>query len=138
MPLSSSASGSYFYPVMQRPMITVRAAPATFGASGTFIGDAYSVVLSGTYIGAWGNVTVSIINNSVNNLKSGSIEVSPNDVNWIVLNTSIFSPLTSSGMAQYSMTGSNHQMLRVRVWPSGSTGALTGSVQVIVNVSNNG
>lgn len=138
MPLSGSSSGSYYYPGISaaRNDSYPIAGPASASLSSTFLGNAFSVVLGPIDISRWKNYKVSIANNSVNNLKSGSIEVSPDQVNWEVLNSSSFTPLTSSGFSGTQFSNLSNTFLRVRGWPSGSGGGLTGSLRVTLNLNN--
>lgn len=128
MPLS----GAYFYPGLNGPFNTPIAAPMSSGSSASFLGEAYTTVFGPLNVSRWSTYRVSIINNSTNNLKSGSIEISPNNSNWEVLHSATFSPLTSSGFASYQASGQSNNWLRVRAWSSGSAGAITGSLQVML------
>ena len=136
MPLSSSASGSYFYPVMQLPYAGSVAQPVQYLSSSAFVGNAYSTIFPSTDVSRWNTLNVTIVNGAVNILKSGSVEFSPNNVDWEVYNTAAFTPLAISTAASLQMTGMSKQFIRVRGWPSGSAGALTGSVTVFVNGNN--
>ena len=132
MPLS----GAYFYPGLNNGFNYFPInPPLSLTTSSIFVGDAYSVVLGPIDVSDWSNYKVFIVNNSVNNLKSGSVEVSPNNSNWEVLNTASFLALTSSGMASFQVSNVSNQYLRVRAWPSGSGGAVSGSVSVILNAN---
>lgn len=103
--------------------------------SSSFTGDSYTTIFGPLDVSRWNNIRVSLINNSSNNLKSGTIEVSPNNSNWESVGSASFSPLTSSGMASIQLSDVSNQYLRVRAWPSGSAGALTGSVLVVVTAN---
>jgi hypothetical protein len=134
-----SASG-YYYPVNDggnnyHPIVT----PLNVSGSSSFSGNAYTVILGPIDVSKYSNYKISVINNSVNNLKSGSVEVSPDNVNWESIGgyvgSSSFTPLTSSGMASVQITGASNQLLRVKAWPSGSGGGLTGSLRVVVTAN---
>lgn len=129
MPLSAS----YYYPTVHSNVNYPITPPLQMSASSTFLGNAFSVVFGPVDISKYKNWKVYLFNNSVNNLKSGSVELSPDGSTWEVIHSSSFTPLTSSGFASYMMTGSVNPFLRIRAWPSGSAGGLSGSVNVILN-----
>jgi hypothetical protein len=130
-------SGSYFYPgINTSPNSFPVRPPITVSLSSTFLGEVYAVVLGPVDISHWSNWRVSLVNNSVNNLKSGSVDISPDGTNWVSYHTASFSPLTSSGWNTYQASGVSVSQLRVRAWPSGSDGGLSGSVNVILNANN--
>ena len=138
MPLtgSVSASSSYYYPTMQIARNAGKLLPVIFTGSASFLGNAYSVVLDPVDVSRWSDFAITLTNNSVNNLKSGSVEVSYDNVNWTVVNNTFFSPLTSSGVATLvissQFTASIYQSMRIRGWPSGSGGGLTGSIASVI------
>jgi hypothetical protein len=135
MPLSGSGSGSYFYPTMQIARNAAVLPPVTFTSSATFVGDAYSVVFGPVDTSRWYDFAITLTNNSVNNLKSGSVEASYDGTNWTVVNSTFFSPLTSSGTSTLVIsrlfTASLYPSMRVRAWASGSGGGISGSVGVV-------
>lgn len=136
MPILGSGTGSYYYPVMQVARNAAQLPPATFTGSSSFVGDAYSVVAGPFDVSRWKDFAITLVNNSVNNLKSGSIEASYDNTNWITVNSTFFSPLTSSGQATLVIsslfTASIYPSMRVRAWASGSGGGISGSVGVTI------
>lgn len=130
-------SGGYFYPGLNGGLnYTPISPPLYITGSASFVGNAYSTVFGPIDTSKWNNVKVSIINNSVNNLISGSVEVSPNNSNWESVGSASFAALTSSGIASLQLTGVSNQLLRFRAWPSGSGGGSSGSLLVIVTANN--
>jgi len=78
-----------------------------------------------------------VINNSVNNLKSGSIEWSANNSNWETdWNLSAIGALTSSGVTSVQISENSRKYLRVRAFPSGAAGAISGSIDVYIHTNN--
>jgi hypothetical protein len=136
--LSSSVSGStavYNYPGVWAD--DPYKLTGTF-VSATFTGDTYSVVFGPSDISKWSNVAITLVNNSVNNLKSGSVEFSPNASHWEALPgnlSSAFNPLTSSGVGSMQVTGNSRRYLRIRAIPSGTAGGNSGSLGIFVHVN---
>lgn len=118
----------------------------TYSNSSSFTGDQYSIVFGPQDVQFWSNIAVTVINNSSNNIKSGSVEWSPDNVAWERdWETTTFSNLTSSVNAAIAASGtvrsmqisdSSRRYLRLRLFPSGAGGALTGSTNVVVTVNN--
>lgn len=132
MPLS----GAYFYPGLNGGLnyspLTV---PINVSTSSSFLGDSFSVVFGPMDVVKYRNYKISMINNSVNNLKSGSLEVSANGTNWEVVNSASFLNLTSSGIVTVQLSDVSNQSLRVRAWTSGATGGFSGSTLVILTAN---
>lgn len=127
-----SASG-YYYPANDGaknylPLST----PMSVTGSASFSANALQVVFGPVSILKYDNYKVSLINNSSNNLLSGTVEVSPDNANWEVLNSASFAALTSSAMASYQATGLSNNYLRVRAQSSGAAGSNTGSLLVVL------
>jgi hypothetical protein len=78
-------------------------------------------------------VGITVVNNSVNNLISGSIQVAPNGTNWSVL--AAFSALTSSGIFTASFSSLTYKYLRIQAIASGTGGGQTGSLDCFVLVN---
>lgn len=137
MPKASTVdgNGSYYYACMNKGYSSVSRTSEQVSLSSTFSGDQYVTVLGPVDVGDYSNITVTLINNSVNNIKSGSIQVSPDSSNWITMNSEIFANLTSSGMMTASFVNRAFDYLRVQVWPSGSDGAISGSVNAFVSMN---
>ncbi|MDP3763674.1 MAG: hypothetical protein Q8Q92_03435 [bacterium] len=107
-----------------------------FSQTGTFSADAYSTVFTATNVQYWSNLAITLINNSVNNLKSASIDFSPNNSNWEIWDTTTFTTLSSSAILSMQIAGNSRRWLRVRAWSSGSVGSNTGSLDVYVTTNN--
>ncbi len=107
-----------------------------YNTSSSFSGNDYSTVLAATDVQLYPNLAITVVNNSVNNLKSGSIEWSPNNTNWETdWDVSTLAGLTSSGITSLQIAGNSRRYLRIRAIPSGSGGALTGSLDVYVHAN---
>lgn len=125
----------YYYPGMYRDYSSVAPATQQVELSTSFTGSGYVIALSATDVSQYPNFTVTMINNGANNLFSGTIEESPNQVNWIVL-SSTFSLLPSGGgmqVATFSNVG--YKWIRVRAVASGAAGALTGSTDTFLTMN---
>lgn len=132
-----SASGYYYCTgdggVNYHPTPT----PLYVSGSSSFVGEGYATILGPVDVSKYSNYKVFVINNSVNNLKTGSLEVSANGTNWEILHSASFSPLTSSGYIVYqTTTPMTNVMLRFRGWASGSGGGITGSLWVALAANN--
>lgn len=128
-------SGSYDYPGVKAsdPYLLT----GSF-LSATFVGNTYQTVFGPSDISKWPNITITLVNNSVNNLKSGSVEFSPNGTNWEQLPNNLsssFNPLTSSGFGSMQITGNSRKYLRIRAIPSGTAGGNSGSLAIYVDVN---
>ena len=138
MPLgaNSSGTGSYFYPTMRSMRSTVDSVLNVQNLSSTFttgsIGSSGAVVLGPISVGAYKDYTVTMINNSVNNLISGSVQVSVDGTNWTNTATSQFTNLTSSGVASASFVDRTDRYVRALAYPSGANGAVTGSINCYI------
>lgn len=107
-----------------------------FSQTGTFSADAYSTVFNATDVQYWSNLAITLINNSVNNLKSASVDFSPNNNNWEIWDSSTFATLSSSAVLSMQISSNSRKWLRVRAWSSGSGGSNTGSLDVYVTTNN--
>jgi hypothetical protein len=112
----------------------------TYQNSSSFSGSDWHIVIGPTDISMWSNVSITLVNNHVTNkLQSGSVEFSVNsasfwETDWDV-NT--FAGLTANGgVRSMQIAGNSRKWIRVRVIPSGSSGALTGSVDAYLHVNN--
>ena len=141
MPYQANASGtgSYFYASMHVARSTVEKASSVQSLSSTFttgsIGSNPAIVLGPIDVGNFSNYTITMINNSVNNLISGSVQISPNGTNWITMYSAIFVNLTSSGMASASFTARSDKYVRAVAYPSGSGGKVTGSIDCYITMN---
>ena len=137
MPLiaNTSGTGSYYYASMSRGLSSVNKSSKTIEQSSSFYGDQYTVVLGPVDVSAYDYYLITLVNNSPNNLKSGSIEISPDGSNWIAVDGSTFASLTSSGVMTASFSGKCFNTLRVRAWSSGSGGAATGSIDAFITMN---
>lgn len=138
MPLGQiSGSAYYFYPgINTGQLYAPPPTPLYASGSASFLGSAFVTAFGPVDISKYTNIRVSIINNSVNNLSSGSVEISPNGTNWEGVGSSSLTPLTSSGMATIQLNNLSVPYLRVRAQTSGSGGGFTGSLFVIVTANN--
>lgn len=107
--------------------------------SSTFVGNSWTVVLPATDVSKYSNVAVTLVNNhATNKLESGSVEFSPNNANWETdWDVTTFAGLAAAGgINSLQISGNSRKYLRVRVIPSGATGAFTGSVDAYLTVNN--
>lgn len=120
-------------------------APTTVAISGTvvsqtssFTGANYSTLLSSVDLALYSNVAITMINNHASNtLQSASVEWSPNNSQFEQWDTSTFAGLAGGGTVRsMQILGNSRRYLRIRGIPSGSGGALTGSVEVWVHANN--
>jgi hypothetical protein len=136
---NASGTGSYFYPAMGRYSSKVDRGSLVQSLSSTFttgsIGSNPAIVLGPVDVGKYSNYTITMINNSVNNLISGSVQISPNGTNWITMYSANFVNLTSSGMASASFTSRSDKYVRAVAYPSGSGGAVTGSIDCYITAN---
>ncbi len=131
-----SASGYYYSTNDGGKNYNPIATPLLYSISASFTASAYTTILGPIDVSKYSNYKVTAINNSINNLKSGSVEVSPDGTNWESIGSASFSPLTSSGMASLQVTGVSNQLLRFRAWSSGTVAiGTTGSMMVIVTAN---
>ena len=96
----------------------------------------WSTVFAATDLALWSNISVTMINNSMHNLKSASLEWSPNNSNFEQWDTTTFQTLSSSAILSMQIGSNSRRYFRIRAQSSGSalygnTGSL--DVYVIVN-----
>jgi len=137
---NQSGTGSYFYPSVSVANASVKRGVLNTHLSSTFttgsMGSNPAVVLGPLDASAFNNYTVTMVNNSVNNLISGSVQVSPNGVNWGTIHSSQFTNLTSSGMASASFAARCDRYVRAIAYPSGSVaGGASGSIDCYVTMN---
>jgi hypothetical protein len=142
MPYASTVNttGShYFYPGVYYGASTVNRQSFTTHLSSTFttgsMGSNPAVVLGPIDVSAYNNYTVTMVNNSANKLISGSVQVSPNGSNWGTINYVAFADLASSGIASASFTARSDKYVRAIAYPSGSGGAVTGSIDCYITMN---
>ncbi len=109
-----------------------------YSSSASFTGSAWNVVYGPQNISAFSNVAITLVNNSPNRLESGSIEFSPDNVNYETdWDTHTFASLSSSGgIRSMQIAGNSRKWLRIRAIPSGSGGQLTGSLVIYIHTNN--
>lgn len=110
-----------------------------YNLSSTFPTDLanYAIAFSATDLSLWSNISVTIVNNSVNNLKSCSLEWSPNNSNYEQWDTTTFQFLTSSGISSMQIGSNSRRWFRIRAMSSGTVaGGNTGSLDVYVIVND--
>lgn len=129
-------SGSYHYPQVQIAKNGILPAAAVFQNSSSFVGDDFSVLLGPLDVSQWSNFTITLVNNGSEILESGSVEVSPNATDWEVVDNAFFAGLAAGALTSSTYTESSYRNLRVRGIPSGSGGALTGSVDAYLTTNN--
>ena len=102
--------------------------------SSAFSGANYHIALGPVDVSLWTNLAITLVNNSSNNLESGSVEFSPNNNNWETdWDTVTFA---SSATRSMQILGNSRRWLRVRAISSGGTGALTGSLDAFLHAQN--
>jgi len=106
--------------------------------SSTFVGANHSIVLGPVDVSRWTNIAITLVNNhATNRLESGSVEFSPNSTNWETdWDVASLAGLAVGDTKSMQITGNSRRYLRVRVIPSGSAGALTGSIDAYLHVNN--
>lgn len=104
--------------------------------SSTFSANDYSTVFTATDVQLWSNLAITLVNNSVNNLKSASVDFSPNNSNWEVWDSSTFATLSSSTVLSMQVSSNSRKWLRIRAWSSGSGGSNTGSLDIYITTNN--
>ena len=107
-----------------------------FSNSSSFSGSDYTVVFGPQEVEIYGNLAITLINNSENNLESGSVEFSPNNSQWETdWDVTTFAALSSSAVRSMQISSNSRRYLRIRAISSGSGGALTGSLDIYLNTN---
>lgn len=133
-------SGSYNYPGVygdnpsKQGLVKTTQYVQHFSNSAVFLGDNYAVVYGPQDLSQFNVISVSLLNNSSNSLKSGTIEWSPDNINWEVVDSGTFFNLAGSTLKSTQIVDNCRRYMRVRAWTSGSGGALTGNLDVYVTV----
>lgn len=107
--------------------------------SSSFSGSNWHICLGPVDISLMTNLAITLVNNHpTNKLESGSVEFSPNNSQWETdWNTNSFAGLAANGGIRSMQISSNsRKWLRVRGIPSGSGGALTGSIDAYLHTNN--
>lgn len=98
----------------------------------------WSTVFNATDLSLWSNISVTVVNNSVHNLKSASLEWSPNNSNFEQWDTTTFQTLSSSAILSMQIGSNSRRYFRVRAQSSGSAAlGNTGSLDIYV-IANDG
>jgi hypothetical protein len=119
--------------------ITTALSGVAYQQSSTFNTETtWSTVFNSTDMSLWSNISVSLINNSVHNLKSASLEWSPNNSNFEQWDVGTFQSLSSSAMLSMQISGNSRRWFRIRAQSSGSAAlGNTGSLDIYV-IANDG
>jgi hypothetical protein len=110
-----------------------------YNTSSSFSGSSYHIVLGPIDVSLFSNFAITLINNHpTNKLESGSVEFSPNSSNWETdWDVQTFAGLAANGgIRSMQVAGNSRKYLRVRGIPSGSGGALTGSIDAYLHTNN--
>lgn len=110
-----------------------------FNTTSSFSGANYHTCLGPIDVKLWTNLSLTLVNNNgTNKLESGSVEFSPDNNAWETdWDKTTFVGLTAAGgVRSMQITGNSRRWMRVRVIPSGATGALTGSIDAYLHVNN--
>jgi hypothetical protein len=98
----------------------------------------WSTVFNSTDLSLWSNISVTLVNNSVHNLKSASLEWSPNNINFEQWDVDTFRTLSSSVALSMQIGSNSRRYFRIRAQSSGSQAlGNTGSLDIYV-IANDG
>ncbi len=107
--------------------------------SSSFSGSSYTVLLPATDVSKFSNLAITLVNHHpTNRLESGSVEFSPDNSAWETdWDTETFAGLAAAGTVRsMQIFGNSRRYVRVRGIPSGSAGALTGSIDAYLHTNN--
>lgn len=123
-------SGSYHYPVMQKPPSAVKLTEKSLDEVVTLTSGSVATILSSSDVSQWSNVALTLKNGGAGSLGTVAVEFSPNNVDWENWDSSTFSSLSSGTVLSLQIAGNSRNWLRVRSTDTPAAAAVTASLHL--------